>query len=62
MTDAVFDKRTSQPNAVLVVMQTEGIDEYGQVWSFCVWQLTVFHPSEKVIDQTIRKGITPKST
>jgi len=48
----------SELNSVLVVMQTEHIDEYGQVWSIYVWRLTVFHPAER----QVQGPITPKST
>jgi Zn-dependent protease with chaperone function len=45
--------------SVLLVMQTEQVDDSGNVvWSFAVWRLTVFHPA----DQVVRKEITPKST
>ncbi|MGD1025493.1 MAG: M56 family metallopeptidase [Candidatus Sulfotelmatobacter sp.] len=48
----------SEPNSVLLVMHTQQIDEYGQVWNICVWSLTVFHP----VDREVHKAITPKST
>ncbi|MGB8594955.1 MAG: M56 family metallopeptidase [Candidatus Sulfotelmatobacter sp.] len=48
----------SWPSSVLLVLQTEQVDEYGRVWSICVWHLTVFHP----VDREVHKGITPKST
>jgi beta-lactamase regulating signal transducer with metallopeptidase domain len=48
----------SEPNSILLVMHTEEIDQYGQVWNICVWRLTVFHP----VDREVHKGITPKST
>lgn len=51
-----------QPSAFLVVMQTDRFDEYGQVWSVCVWRLTVFHPTEKIVSPEVRKAIAPKST
>jgi hypothetical protein len=47
-----------RPRSLLVVMQTQQIDDSGNVvWSVAVWQLTVFHPVE-----TVRKEITPKTT
>jgi hypothetical protein len=47
------------PRSVLVVMQSEQVDNSGNVvWSVAVWRLTVFHPA----DQTVRKEITPKTT
>jgi hypothetical protein len=48
----------SAPNSVLLVMHTQQIDEYGQVWNICVWRLTVLHP----VDREVHKAITPKST
>jgi beta-lactamase regulating signal transducer with metallopeptidase domain len=51
-----------QTHAVLVMMQSEQIDENGQIEIFCVWRLTVYHPSEKNMQQILGKGITPKST
>ena len=47
-----------ESNSVLLVMHTQQIDEYGQVWNICVWRLTVFHP----VDREVHKAITPKST
>lgn len=47
-----------EPNSVLLVVHTQQIDEYGQVWNICVWRLTVFHP----VDRQVHKAITPKST
>jgi hypothetical protein len=47
-----------RPSSVLLVMHTEQVDEYGQVWDVCVWRLTVFHP----VDREVHKAITPKST
>jgi beta-lactamase regulating signal transducer with metallopeptidase domain len=52
----------SATNAVLVVVQTEQVDDSGRIWSVCVWRLTVFNPAGPVVDQEVRKGITPKST
>ncbi len=49
---------SSRPHSVLLVMHTQRVDEYGQVWDVCVWRLTVFHP----VDRGIHKAITPKST
>ena len=46
------------PRSVLVVMQTQQVDEYGQVWNVCVWHLTVFHP----VRPELHKGIAPKTT
>jgi beta-lactamase regulating signal transducer with metallopeptidase domain len=46
------------PSSVLLVVHTQQIDEYGQIWNICVWRLTVFHP----VDREVHKGITPKST
>ena len=46
------------PRSVLVVMQTQQVDQYGQVWSVCVWHLTVFHP----VRPALHKGIVPKTT
>jgi beta-lactamase regulating signal transducer with metallopeptidase domain len=46
------------PRSVLVVMQTQQVDEYGQVWNVCVWHLTVFHP----LRPDLHKGIVPKTT
>ncbi len=48
----------AQTNSVLLVMHTQRVDEYGQVWDVCVWRLTIFHP----VDRGIHKAITPKST
>ncbi len=49
---------SSRPHSVLLVMHTQRVDEYGQVWDVCVWRLTVFHP----VDREVHKAITPKST
>ncbi len=49
---------SSRPHSVLLVMHTQQVDEYGQVWDVCVWRLTVFHP----VDREVHKAITPKST
>jgi len=58
--------RANLPNAVLVIMQTERVDEAGRVWTVSVWRLTVYHPSEgpagRETDRADQKGITPKST
>jgi beta-lactamase regulating signal transducer with metallopeptidase domain len=48
----------NQPNSVLLVMRTQQVDQYGQVWNICIWRLTVFHP----VDHEVHKAITPKST
>lgn len=56
-----FDGVNRQPEAVLVMMQSRGVNEDGQVWTVCVWRFTVFHPAEKIIDQSLGKGIVPKS-
>ncbi|MGA8440814.1 MAG: M56 family metallopeptidase [Candidatus Sulfotelmatobacter sp.] len=50
--------KVNEPNSVLLVMRTQQIDAYGQVWNICVWRLTVFHP----VDREVHKAITPKST
>ena len=47
-----------EPRSVLLVVHTQQVDEYGRVWSICVWRLTVFRP----VDQEARKQITPKTT
>lgn len=52
-TDAV-----GAPRSLLVVMQTQQVDEYGQVWNVCVWHLTVYHP----LRPELHKGIVPKTT
>jgi beta-lactamase regulating signal transducer with metallopeptidase domain len=46
-----------EPSSVLLVMQTQRVDEYGRVWNICVWRLTVFHP----VDREVNKAIFPKS-
>ncbi|MFZ0769796.1 MAG: M56 family metallopeptidase [Candidatus Sulfotelmatobacter sp.] len=51
-------ENVSRLNSVLVVVRTEQVDEYGHVWSICVWRLTVFHPAER----QVQGPITPKST
>jgi hypothetical protein len=48
----------SEPNSLLLVLRTQQIDEYGQVWNIFLWRLTVFHP----VDREVHKAITPKST
>jgi hypothetical protein len=48
----------SYPNAMLLVIQTEAVDNYGQVWSIRILQWTVFHPA----DRRMQKEITPKTT
>ena len=48
----------SYPNALLLVIQTEAVDNYGQVWSIRIMQWTVFHPA----DRQIQKEIIPKTT
>lgn len=48
----------SPPDSVLLVMQTEQVDEYGRLWSIYVWRLTVFHP----MPRQAQKEVTPKST
>ncbi|MGB9360066.1 MAG: hypothetical protein WCA99_00585, partial [Candidatus Sulfotelmatobacter sp.] len=56
----------AHPGSVLLVMHTEQVDEYGQVWDVCIWRLTVFHPldrgMDRGIDRAVHKAITPKST
>ncbi|MGA7400514.1 MAG: M56 family metallopeptidase [Candidatus Sulfotelmatobacter sp.] len=47
-----------EPNSLLLVMHTQQMDEYGQVWNICVWRLTVLYP----VDREVHKAITPKST
>ena len=45
------------PSSVLLVMQTERVDEYGRVWSICVWRLTVFQP----VNREVHEAVIPKS-
>jgi beta-lactamase regulating signal transducer with metallopeptidase domain len=72
---AEINSNASGANAMLVVMQSERIDEYGRVWTVSVWQLTVFHPYERALDPSnqhnmnpqireriVRKEIAPKTT
>jgi beta-lactamase regulating signal transducer with metallopeptidase domain len=65
---AEIESNVGTPNATLVVMQGERIDEYGRVWTVSFWQLTVFHPSSnhntnpEIRERTARKEITPKTT
>ena len=49
---------SSYHQSVVLVVQTEQINRYGQVWSIRIMQLTVFHPAQR----QIQKGIVPKST
>jgi beta-lactamase regulating signal transducer with metallopeptidase domain len=56
--DTAGSHNVGQLNSVLVVMQTEQVDEYGRVWNIYVWRLTVFHPTER----QVQRPITPKST
>jgi beta-lactamase regulating signal transducer with metallopeptidase domain len=56
--NAADSRNIGRLNSVLVVMQTEQVDEYGHVWSISVWRLTVFHRAER----EIKVPITPKST
>jgi beta-lactamase regulating signal transducer with metallopeptidase domain len=58
----ISDDRSDLPNAVLVIMQTEQVDEAGRVWSVSIWRLTVYHPTDRAMDRAVQKGITPKST
>lgn len=59
MSDDGPSDNVNAPNSVLLVLQTEQVDDSGQmVWSISVWRLTVFHPA----DREVRKGIAPKST
>lgn len=58
----ISDNSADLPNAVLVVMQTEQVDEAGRVWSVSIWRLTVYHPTDRAMDRAVQKGITPKST
>lgn len=49
----------SRPSSVILVMQTQGVDSSGRTfWNFSVWRLTVFHPVEHQVHDTI----TAKST
>jgi beta-lactamase regulating signal transducer with metallopeptidase domain len=56
------------PKATLLVIQTEAVDSYGQVWSIRILQWTVFHPMDRhilgrhILDRQIQKEITPKTT
>jgi beta-lactamase regulating signal transducer with metallopeptidase domain len=62
-TSSVDDDGVSYPNAMLLVIQTEAVDNYGQVWSIRIMQWTVFHPGDRQIqDSQIQKEITPKTT
>jgi beta-lactamase regulating signal transducer with metallopeptidase domain len=45
------------PSSVLLVMQTERVDEYGRVWKICVWRLTVFQP----VNREVHQAVIPKS-
>jgi beta-lactamase regulating signal transducer with metallopeptidase domain len=56
-TAAIAETPDSVPQSVLLVIQTEQVDEYGRVWSIRVMQLTVFHPPVRAVE----KGIVPKS-
>ena len=49
---------SNELNSILLVVHTQQVDEYGQVWNISIWRLTVFHP----VDQEVRKQITPKTT
>jgi hypothetical protein len=46
------------PHSVLLVMQTQQVDEYGQIWNVFLWRLTVFHP----VVPEVHKAIVPKTT
>jgi beta-lactamase regulating signal transducer with metallopeptidase domain len=49
----------SRPSSVFLIVQTERVDSSGRiVWDFSVWRLTVFHPAEHQVKNTI----TAKST
>jgi beta-lactamase regulating signal transducer with metallopeptidase domain len=51
------------PNAMLLVIQTQAVDNYGQVWSIRIMQWTVFHPADRqILERQIPKEITPKTT
>ncbi len=56
--DRVINNRATAPRSVLLVMQTQQIDEDGRVWNIFMWHLTVFHP---VVPET-HKQIVPKTT
>jgi beta-lactamase regulating signal transducer with metallopeptidase domain len=68
VTNSVDDDNVSYPNAMLLVIQTEAVDSYGQVWSIRIMQWTVFHPADRqildreILDRQIQKEITPKTT
>ncbi len=53
-----FGDDVSSPKAVLLVIQTEAVDNNGQIWSISIMRLTVFHPA----DRQIQSEIIPKST
>jgi beta-lactamase regulating signal transducer with metallopeptidase domain len=59
--NARLNARVAPPHAVLVIMQTDGIDARGRVWSVSVWQLTVYHRGRSA-NQPLEKGVPPKST
>jgi hypothetical protein len=46
------------PKAMLLVIETQGVDDSGQVWSIRIVRLTVFHP----VDRAVQKQIIPKTT
>ena len=48
----------SYPKSMLLVIQTEEVDNYGRVWSISVVRLTVFHP----VVRQVQKGTIPKTT
>jgi beta-lactamase regulating signal transducer with metallopeptidase domain len=51
------DDNIAGPSSVLLVMQTERVDEYGRVWNICVWRLTVFQP----VNREVHQAVIPKS-
>ena len=53
-----FGDDVSSPKAMLLVIQTEAVDNNGQIWSISIMRLTVFHPA----DRQIQREIIPKST
>jgi len=50
--------RVATPHSVLLVMQTQQVDEYGRIWNVCVWRLTVFHP----VVREVHTVVVPKTT
>jgi beta-lactamase regulating signal transducer with metallopeptidase domain len=56
--DANSVGNVNYPKAMLLVIETQGVDDSGQVWSIRILRLTVFHP----VDRAVQKQTIPKTT